>query len=211
MMLAIEPITNISLAALHARRKEIRARIWKPSPRPPAIARFKPRAINCIPYTSLPSLTQQPDQHVPNESDTPAPLPPPAPPRPPTIRNIVAEVAAFHTITADHILSPNRKHRFVRPRQIVCYLAKDLTKHSLPAIGRRIGGRDHTTVLHSIRKIERLMASDELLANQIDSLRQRFIMPNPEIPCPDDPTPAPAGIIAAELAEEPAEHAEMQA
>jgi hypothetical protein len=69
MMLAIEPITNISLAALHARRKEIRARIWKPSPRPPAIARFKPRAINCIPYASLPSLTQQPDQPLPDQSD----------------------------------------------------------------------------------------------------------------------------------------------
>jgi len=58
-------------------------------------------------------------------------------------------------------------------------------------IGTRIGGRDHTTVLHSIQKVERLMVSDELLANQIDALRQRFIMPNPEILSPDDPTPYP--------------------
>jgi len=56
MMLEIEPITNISLAALNARRKEIRAIIWKPSARLPAIPRFKPLPINCIPYTSLPSL-----------------------------------------------------------------------------------------------------------------------------------------------------------
>ena len=211
MMLAIEPITNISLAALHARRKEIRARIWKPSPRPPAIPGSMPRAVNCIPYTSLPHLDRQPDQHVPNESDTPAPLPPPTPPRPATVRNIVAEVAAFHTIAAEHILSPNRKHGIVRPRQIACYLAKDLTKLSLSQIGKRIGGRDHTTVLHSIQKVERLMATDELLANQIDALRQRFIMPNPEILNPDDPTPAPTTFIAEDEAEEQAEHAAMQA
>jgi len=211
MMLEIEPITNISLAALHARRKEIRAIIWKPSPRPPAIPRFKPRAINCIPYTSLPSLARQLDQPLPKESGAPTPLPPSATPRPATVRNIVAEVAAFHTITADHILSPNRKHGIVRPRQIACYLAKNLTKLSLSQIGKRIGGRDHTTVLHSIQKVERLMVSDELLANQIDAIRQRFIMPNPAILSPDDPTSAPADFIAEEEAEEPAEHAAMQA
>ena len=138
-------------------------------------------------------------------------MPPPPLPRLPTIRNIVAEVAAFHTITADHILSPNRKHGIVRPRQIACYLAKNLTKLSLSQIGTRIGGRDHTTVLHSIQKVERLMVSDELLANQIDALRQRFIMPNPEILSPDDPTPVPMTFIAEEEAEEPAEHTAMQA
>jgi len=211
MMLEIEPITNISLAALHARRKEIRAIIWKPSARPPAIPRFKPRATNCIPYTSLPSLAPQPDQSIPSESGALSPLPPPSPPRPPTVRNIVAEVAAFHTITADHILSPNRKHGIVRPRQIACYLAKNMTKLSLSQIGKRIGGRDHTTVLHSIQKIERLMVSDELLANQIDALRQRFIMPIPEILSPDDPTPAPMTFITEEEVEEPAERAARQA
>jgi hypothetical protein len=136
---------------------------------------------------------------------------PPATPQPATVRNIVAEVAAFHTITADHILSPNRKHGIVRPRQIACYLAKNLTKLSLSQIGKRIGGRDHTTVLHSIQKVERLMVSDELLANQIDALRQRFIMPNSEILSPNDPTPEPMIYIAEEEAEETAEHAAMRA
>ncbi len=211
MMLEIEPISNISLAALNARRKEIRAIIWKPSPRPPAIPRFKPRAINCIPYTSLPSPASQPNQSIPDDSGGPPPLPPPPPPRPPTIRNIVAEVAAFHTITADHILSPNRTHGIVRPRQIACYLARNLTKLSLSQIGKRIGGRDHTTVLHSIQKVELLMVSVELLANQIDALRQRFIMPNPEILSPDDPTSAPMTFITEEEVEEPAERAARQA
>ncbi len=55
------------------------------------------------------------------------------------------------------------------------------------------------------------MVSDELLANQIDALRQRFILPNPEILGPDDPTPATTTLIAEEEAEEPAEHAAMHA
>ena len=211
MMLEIEPITNISRATLNARRKEIRAIIWKPSARPPAIPRFKPRAINCIPNTSLPSPAPQPDQSIPDGSGASPPSPPPPPPRPPTIRNIVAEVAAFHTITADQILSPNRTHRIVRPRQIACYLARNLTKLSLSQIGKRIDGRDHTTVLHSIQKVERLMVCNELLANQIDALRQRFIMPNSEILSPNDPTPAPMTYIAEEEVEEAAEHAAMQA
>ena len=96
------------------------------------------------------------------------------------------------------------KARIVRPRQIACYLAKNLTKLSLSQIGKRIGGRDHTTVLHSIQKVERLMVSDELLANQIDALWRQFIMPNPEILSPDDPTPAPMTFITEEEAEEPA-------
>jgi len=86
-----------------------------------------------------------------------------------------------------------------------------MTKLSLSQIGKRIGGRDHTTVLHSIQKVERLMVSDELLANQIDALRQRFIMPHPAILSPDDPTHAPMTFIAEVEAEEQAEHAGMQA
>ncbi len=210
MMLEIEPITNISLASLHARHKEIRARIWKSSPHPPAIARIMPRTVNCIPYTSPAFLTHQSDQPLPEGSLNPSLLPP-APPRPATIRNIIAEVAAFHAVTADDIRSPNRQHRFVRPRQIACYLAKSLTKNSYPEIGRRIGGRDHTTVLHAIRKIERLLATDELLANRIEALRQRFIMPSPDILSPDDPTSAPTTFIAVEETQEPAEHAAMLA
>ena len=210
MMLEIEPITNISLAALNARRKEIRAIIWKPSARPPAIPRFKPRAINCIPYTSLPSPAPQPDRSLPDNSGAPPPLPPPPPPRPPTIRNIVAEVAAFHTITADHILSPNRTHEIVRPRQIACYLARHLTKLSLSQIGTRIGGRDHTTVLHSIQKVERLMVSDEFSQTKSRS-PATFHDADPRDPSPDDPPPAPTTYLAEEEVEEPAEHAAMQA
>jgi chromosomal replication initiator protein len=59
----------------------------------------------------------------------------------------------------------------VRPRQIAMFLAKDLTPHSLPVIGRKFGGRDHTTVLHAVRKIEALRVSDETLAADLDAIR----------------------------------------
>jgi chromosomal replication initiator protein len=62
----------------------------------------------------------------------------------------------------------------VRPRQIGMYLAKKLTSRSLPEIGRRFGNRDHSTVLHAVRKIEELMQGDEKLAREV-SLLSRLI------------------------------------
>ena len=60
----------------------------------------------------------------------------------------------------------------MRPRQIAMYLAKTLTLRSLPEIGRRFGGRDHTTVLHAVRKIEGLSESDQLLSQELDTLKR---------------------------------------
>jgi len=60
----------------------------------------------------------------------------------------------------------------VRPRQIAMYLSKQLTLRSLPEIGRRFGGRDHTTVLHAVRKIDELVASDGNLAKDVEHLRR---------------------------------------
>jgi chromosomal replication initiator protein len=60
----------------------------------------------------------------------------------------------------------------VRPRQIAMYLAKSLTLRSLPEIGRRFGGRDHTTVLHAVRKIEGMVVKDQELATEIDHLKR---------------------------------------
>ncbi len=56
----------------------------------------------------------------------------------------------------------------MRPRQIGMYLAKTLTARSLPEIGRRFGGRDHTTVLHAIRKIEALKQADGVLKEELE-------------------------------------------
>ena len=70
------------------------------------------------------------------------------------------------------ILSARRTANVVRPRQIAMYLAKILTLRSLPEIGRRFGGRDHTTVLHAVRKIEELVSKDHNLAEVIELLKR---------------------------------------
>ncbi|WP_334175968.1 helix-turn-helix domain-containing protein, partial [Pseudoxanthobacter sp.] len=60
----------------------------------------------------------------------------------------------------------------VRPRQIAMYLAKTMTPRSLPEIGRQFGGRDHTTVLHAVRKIEELARTDSRTAEEIETLKR---------------------------------------
>ena len=63
----------------------------------------------------------------------------------------------------------------VIPRQVSMYIAKVLTPRSLPEIGRRFGGRDHTTVLHAVRKIERLLLTDEKLAADVAAIKAMVI------------------------------------
>src|SRR5690606_3466910 len=74
------------------------------------------------------------------------------------IEDILKIVARHYKVPRNELLSSRRSRDVVRPRQIAMYLAKALTSRSLPEIGRRFGGRDHTTVLHSVRKVEQLMA-----------------------------------------------------
>jgi chromosomal replication initiator protein len=62
----------------------------------------------------------------------------------------------------------------VRPRQVAMYLAKTMTLRSLPEIGRRFGGRDHTTVLHAVRKIEGLVGKDTALSEEVESLKRQL-------------------------------------
>ena len=70
------------------------------------------------------------------------------------------------------MLSGRRTRAIVRPRQIAMYLAKTMTSKSFPEIGKRFGGRDHTTVLHAVRKVEELAAGDETLAQEIELLKR---------------------------------------
>ena len=69
--------------------------------------------------------------------------------------------------------SNRRTRQVVRPRQIAMYLAKIMTPRSLPEIGRRFGGKDHTTVLHAVRKIEGMIIDDEKLACDIELLKSQ--------------------------------------
>lgn len=93
----------------------------------------------------------------------------------PPLRNIridtvMAVVVNKFGVTKEEILSPDRSRRIVEPRQFGMYLTYLLTSRSLPEIGRRYGGRDHTTVLHAVRKIDALVHSDALMANKVNFL-----------------------------------------
>ena len=93
-------------------------------------------------------------------------------PRRVRIEDIQRVVARHYNVSKADLLSSRRTRTIVRPRQIAMYLAKVLTPRSLPEIGRRFGGRDHTTVLHAVRKIEGLIEGDKTLADEIELLKR---------------------------------------
>jgi chromosomal replication initiator protein len=86
------------------------------------------------------------------------------------IEDILKVVGRHYNVAKADLLSPRRARTVVVPRQIGMYLAKKLTSRSLPEIGRRFGGRDHSTVLHAVRKIDEQMRSDEKLAKDVAML-----------------------------------------
>ena len=92
----------------------------------------------------------------------------------PAVHAIVASVAEAWGVTETDVLSARRTSKVVRPRQVAMFLAKELTLRSLPDIGRRIGGRDHTTVLHGVRRIGELIETDGELAEKIAGLRAQL-------------------------------------
>ncbi|NBT85558.1 MAG: chromosomal replication initiator protein DnaA [Alphaproteobacteria bacterium] len=89
-----------------------------------------------------------------------------------TIEDIQKRVCEFYNIKISDLLSSRRLQNIARPRQVAIYLSKLLTSKSLPEIGRKFGGRDHTTVLHSVRKVQEFCQSDREFANDIDILRR---------------------------------------
>jgi chromosomal replication initiator protein len=95
-----------------------------------------------------------------------------AEPRRVRIDDILRTVSKHYGVNRGDLLSGRRNRSIVRPRQIGMYLAKQLTSRSLPEIGRRFGNRDHTTVLHAIRKIEQLMNDDNQLREEIELLKR---------------------------------------
>lgn len=90
------------------------------------------------------------------------------------IEDIQRVVARQYNVSRSDLLSSRRTANVVRPRQVAMYLAKTLTLRSLPEIGRRFGGRDHTTVLHAVRKIEGLVGADLALAEEIELLKRQL-------------------------------------
>lgn len=89
-----------------------------------------------------------------------------------SIEDIQRKTAEFYKLDVKDFHSPQRARRVARPRQVAMYLARKLTTRSLPEIGRRFGGRDHTTVLHACRRIEALIGEDAMFRQEVDFLSQ---------------------------------------
>jgi chromosomal replication initiator protein len=89
-----------------------------------------------------------------------------------SIDEIQKRVAEHYSIRLGEMVSARRARAVARPRQVAMYLAKQLTSASLPGIGKKFGGRDHTTVMHAVKKIEELTASDSALAEDVELLRR---------------------------------------
>ena len=88
------------------------------------------------------------------------------------IEDIQRLITREYNITRGDLLSARRSANVVRPRQIAMYLAKTLTSRSLTDIGRRLGDRDHTTVIHAVQKINTQVDTNKALAHEIDTLKQ---------------------------------------
>ena len=91
-----------------------------------------------------------------------------------TIDDIQRSVARYFSLNMSDLVSARRAREVARPRQIAMYLCKQLTTRSLPEIGRKFGGRDHTTVIHAVRKIEELRSDDRAIDGDVETLRREI-------------------------------------
>ncbi|MBE1282927.1 MAG: chromosomal replication initiator protein DnaA [Rhodobacteraceae bacterium] len=89
-----------------------------------------------------------------------------------TVEEIQRKVSDYYNIRLSDIIGPKRLRSYARPRQVAMYLCKQLTSRSLPEIGRRFGGRDHTTVMHGVKRIEELKMTDGQIAEDVEMLRR---------------------------------------
>ena len=105
------------------------------------------------------------------------------------ITHIIAASAQHFGVPKKAIMSAKRTMRLVFARQVACYLCRDITKRSFPDIGRRLGGRDHTTVLYSYRKIRDLIATSEIVAEHVRAVRMIYERDSigPTVPAIDQP------------------------
>jgi|TARA_R110002049_G_scaffold44333_6_gene130216 chromosomal replication initiator protein len=89
-----------------------------------------------------------------------------------SVEEIQRKVSDHYNIRLSDMIGPKRLRSYARPRQVAMYLCKQMTSRSLPEIGRRFGGRDHTTVMHGVRRIEELKHSDDQIAEDLELLRR---------------------------------------
>lgn len=89
-----------------------------------------------------------------------------------TMDEILKQTCIYYKLRQVDLISQNRQRAIARPRQMAMYLCKRLTQRSLPEIGKKFGGRDHTTILYGVRKIEELMQADSQIAEDAELLRR---------------------------------------
>mgnify|MGYP003328322630 CR=1 FL=1 len=89
-----------------------------------------------------------------------------------TIDDIQRKVADYYNLRLSDLLSARRSRTIARPRQIAMYLCKGFTSYSYPEIGNAFGGKDHTTVIHAVKKIETMLEIDQKLKKQIFELKE---------------------------------------
>ena len=95
-----------------------------------------------------------------------------------SIEDIQKLVVSYYNLPMADFLSSRRSRHIARPRQVAMYLAKKLTTKSLPEIGRKFTGRDHTTVIHAIKKIEELMAADKKFEYEVQDISNKILKNN---------------------------------
>lgn len=91
----------------------------------------------------------------------------------PLVMDVQAQVADYYHIPIGEMVSQRRSRSVARPRQVAMYLSRAFTPQSLPEIGRRFGNRDHTTVIHAIRMVERLREADSDFDNDVRQITAR--------------------------------------
>ena len=89
-------------------------------------------------------------------------------------KKIIQTVAEFYDLKEREILSNSRKKEIVKPRQVAMFLLREVLKGSYPFIGRKFGGKDHTTAIHACEKIQKELEADEGLSNEVELIRQRI-------------------------------------
>ena len=92
-----------------------------------------------------------------------------------TVDSIQTIVCKFFKISKNEMLSSRRSRYLVRPRQTAIFLAKSLTSKSLPEIGRAFSNRDHTTVIHSVKTIDKLIKEDNEIKINVDNLKNKIL------------------------------------
>jgi chromosomal replication initiator protein len=93
---------------------------------------------------------------------------------PRSLADIQTAACQHFGLSPEELLSPSRAARVAWPRQVAMYLARELTSESLPAIGRHFGGRDHTTVLHALRRTQQRISADATSRESVENLREQL-------------------------------------